>query len=157
MTALMIILMGLSGTILFVLWWHACRQNIFIKREVSKWQDEQQILRDILRCPRYGIATQCRRVRSYNLALLMAPKPTPYIERLEQDIKLEVLFAKILLWGVNNTMLGTDDTAPVPCTQPDIYEKLAYESDEQSEYSSDIALLSGMRDEIHSKLNANHH
>jgi hypothetical protein len=136
------------------LWWLARRENSRLQNELSALQGEQKLLRDILRCPNYGIASQIRRVRTYNLAVLVAPEPTPHITRLEQDIKLEVLFGKLALWGVNNTILGTDDTAPLSRYSPELYERLAIATDEHHEYSQDIGLVFRMQDEIQRRHNS---
>ncbi|EIY8279500.1 hypothetical protein MNZ66_004643, partial [Salmonella enterica] len=69
------------------------------QQEIETLRSEYQRLGDILRCPNYGLSSQLRRIRTHNLALLAAPVPKPYINRLEPDLKLEIMLGKLALWG----------------------------------------------------------
>ncbi|EKK9105968.1 hypothetical protein [Enterobacter hormaechei] len=81
------------------------------------------------------------------MTLLTAPVPKPYINRLESDLKLEIMLGKLALWGVNNTILGTADTSPLTRWRPELYERLAVESDEPDKLPLDIGLLCRLNDE----------
>ncbi|EOR7867428.1 hypothetical protein FYL99_RS20355 [Escherichia coli] len=123
--------------------------------ENSALRFQQKIIGEIMRCPKYGLASQYRRIRVFNAALLIAPSPPPHITRLEQDIKLEVMLGKISSWAVSNRLIGRDDIALTSRYRPDIYDTLARESDEFDELSSDIAMIFRLHDDVHRRNTVN--
>lgn len=123
--------------------------------ENSTLQFQQKIIGEIMRCPKYGLASQYRRIRLYNAALLIAPSPSPHITRLEQDIKLEVMLGKLSSWAISNQLIGRDDIAITSRHRPDIYDDLARLSDEQDELSPDIALIFRLHDDVHQRYTIN--
>ncbi|ECC3269484.1 hypothetical protein YB29_003779 [Salmonella enterica subsp. enterica] len=147
---MMLFLMACLGILtlrLFISLMQARKEAVRQQQEIDTLRSEYQRLGDILRCPQYGLASQLRRIRTHNMTLLIAPEPKPYINRLEPDLKLEIMLGKLALWGVNNTVLGTADTSPLTRWRPELYERLAVDSDEPDELSPDISLLCRLNDE----------
>lgn len=126
-----------------------------LNNENSALRVQQKIIGEIFRCPKYGLASQFCRIRVYNSVLLIAPSPPPHITRLEQDIKLEVMLGKLSLWAVGNRLIGRDDIAPTSRYRADIYDKLARESDEFDELSSDIAMIFRLHDDVQRRYTVN--
>lgn len=141
---MMLFLMACLGILtlrLFISLMQARKEAVRQQREIDTLRSEYKRLGDILRCPHYGLASQLRRIRTHNMTLLTAPVPKPYFNRLESDLKLEIMLGKLTLWGVNNTILGTADTSPLTRWRPELYERLAVESDEPDKLPLDIGLL----------------
>lgn len=57
--------------------------------------------------------------------------------------------------GVGNRLIGRDDIAPTSRYRADIYDKLARESDEFDELSSDIAMIFRLHDDVQRRYTVN--